>query len=60
MLQVPDEAGAAPFADAERYYCRQSYECVLKQLAEALTFHVPGLVCYGRCHGSARRGASGA
>ena len=55
MLQVPDEAGAAPFADAERYYRRKSYECVLKRLIEALTLHVPGLVCYWGCHGSARR-----
>ena len=55
MLQVPDEAGAAPFADPEHYHRCQSNEHILKQLVKALTLHVPGLVCYWRCHGSARR-----
>ena len=60
MPQVPDEAGAAPFADPEHYHRCQSNGRFLKRLVEALTLHVPGLVCYWRCHGSARRRASGA
>ena len=55
LLQVPDEAGAAPFADPEHYHRCQSNKGLLKQLIEALTLHVPGLIRYWRRHGTARR-----
>ena len=55
MSQVPDEAGAAASADPEHYHRCQFNERILKVVVGALIRHVPGLVCYWRCYGSARR-----